>query len=116
MTEVGVIPVDWEVVEQKDVVKYINGRAFSIYEWEDIGVPVVRLQNLTQHGGDFYYTNLSLPDKQYMDKGDLIYMWSASFGPYIWWGSKAVFHYHIWKIECKPEADKYSRFLLSKTA
>jgi type I restriction enzyme S subunit len=25
-------------------------------------------------------------------------MWSASFGAYIWWGDKAIFHYHIWKI------------------
>ena len=27
-------------------------------------------------------------------------MWSATFGPYIWWGDKAIYHYHIWKVEC----------------
>lgn len=99
-TEVGLIPNDWIVLPQKDAVKYINGRAYSINEWESSGIPVVRLQNLTQRGGRFYYSNLNLPEYQYMYKGDLIFMWSASFGPYIWWGDKAIFHYHIWKIEC----------------
>lgn len=102
-TEVGLIPKDWIVLPQKDAVKYINGRAYSITEWETSGVPVVRLQNLTQRGGRFYYSNLNLPEYQYMYKGDLIFMWSASFGPYIWWGDKAIYHYHIWKIECNSK-------------
>ncbi len=106
-TEVGVIPEDWKVKKQMDIVKYINGRAYSIHEWETKGVPVVRLQNLTNKGGDFYCSQLKLPEYQYMYKGDLIYMWSASFGPYIWWGDKAIFHYHIWRIECdKVKIDK----------
>lgn len=106
-TEVGLIPEDWEVKSQNEIVKYINGRAYGLHEWEKSGVPVVRLQNLTNKGGNFYYSNLNLPDYQYMNKGDLIFMWSASFGPYIWWGDKAIFHYHIWKIECKNnKADK----------
>lgn len=102
-TEVGLIPEDWIVIPQKDAVKYINGRAYSITEWEATGIPVVRLQNLTQKGGNFYYSNLNLPEYQYMYNGDLIFMWSASFGPYIWWGDKAIFHYHIWKIECNKK-------------
>ena len=102
-TEVGVIPEDWEVQKQKNIVKYINGRAYSIHEWETSGIPVVRLQNLTNRGCNFYYSNFNLPEYQYMNKGDLIFMWSASFGPYIWWGSKAIFHYHIWKIEGRKE-------------
>jgi len=100
-TEIGIIPDEWEVKKQKEIVRYINGRAYSLHEWEKKGIPVVRLQNLTKKGGNFYYSNLNLPDYQYMNKGDLIFMWSASFGPYIWWGNKAIFHYHIWKLECK---------------
>ena len=26
-------------------------------------------------------------------------MWSATFGPVWWFGEKAIYHYHIWKIE-----------------
>jgi type I restriction enzyme S subunit len=34
-------------------------------------------------------------------------MWSATFGTHIWQGEKAIYHYHIWKIEpIKGLADK----------
>jgi type I restriction enzyme S subunit len=42
---------------------------------------------------------LELPRDKYCDQGDLLYAWSASFGPKIWDGVKSIFHYHIWKIE-----------------
>ena len=102
-TEVGVIPEDWNVRKQGDIVEFINGRAYHRHEWETSGVPVCRLQNLTGSGDSFYYSNLKLPEKQYMEFGDLIFMWSASFGPYIWKGPRAIFHYHIWKIECNQK-------------
>jgi type I restriction enzyme S subunit len=79
---------DWEEVALGDVAEIINGRAYKLSEWETSGTPVIRLQNLTQRGGDFYFSNLVLPEKQYCTKGDLLYMWSATFGPHIWWGEK----------------------------
>jgi type I restriction enzyme S subunit len=81
-----------------NIVEVINGRAYKLTEWENEGTPVIRLQNLTKQGGNFYYSNLRLPEKQYCNKGDLLFMWSASFGPHIWWGDKAIYHYHIWKM------------------
>lgn len=80
------------------IVEVTNGRAYKLAEWEREGTPVIRLQNLTKQGGHFYYSNLQLPEKQYCEKGDLLFMWSASFGPHIWWGEKAIYHYHIWKM------------------
>jgi type I restriction enzyme S subunit len=93
---------EWEVKALRQVANFINGRAYNIAEWEKSGTPVIRLQNLT--GGDeFYYSTLKLPSDQYCVDGDLLYMWSATFGPHIWRGEKAIFHYHIWKIECQQE-------------
>ena len=103
---------DWEKVTLGDVAEVINGRAYKLSEWETSGTPVIRLQNLTQRGGDFYFSNLALPEKQYCHKGDLLYMWSATFGPHIWWGEKAIFHYHIWKIEPNERIDKKFLFYL----
>ena len=102
-TELGWIPNSWEVVEQHKVAKFINGRAYKKTEWEEVGVPVIRLQNLTGTGEKYYYSNLDLPEHQYCEEGDLLYMWSATFGAKFWHGSKAIFHYHIWKIECNEE-------------
>jgi type I restriction enzyme S subunit len=99
-SEIGYIPEGWAIEEQGSVVKFINGRAYKKTEWEEEGTPVIRLQNLTGTGEKYYYSKLDLPDKNYCDSGDLLYMWSATFGAIIWEGSRAIFHYHIWKIEC----------------
>lgn len=90
----------WEEKNLGQIAEFINGRAYNITEWETRGVPVIRLQNLTGRGEDYYYSNLKLPEKQYCNYGDLLFMWSATFGAVIWKGGKAIFHYHIWKIEC----------------
>lgn len=105
-SELGEIPVGWEVVPQGAVTTFFNGRAYKLTEWEESGTPVIRLQNLTGSGDKYYYSNLALPEHQYVHKGDLLYMWSATFGPYIWWGEKAIYHYHIWKVECGERLDK----------
>ena len=46
-----------------------------------------------------YYSDLKLDPNKYIDNGDLIYAWSASFGPKIWNGGRVIFHYHIWKLK-----------------
>ncbi len=105
-SELGEIPAGWEVVPQGAVTTFFNGRAYKLTEWEEDGTPVIRLQNLTGSGDKYYYSNLVLPEHQYVHKGDLLYMWSATFGPYIWWGEKAIYHYHIWKVECGERLDR----------
>jgi type I restriction enzyme, S subunit len=91
---------DWVEVRLGDIATLINGRAYAIHEWETSGTPVIRLQNLTGRGENYYYSNLSLPEKHYCNNGDLLFMWSATFGPIIWNGARAIYHYHIWKVEC----------------
>lgn len=105
-SELGEVPAGWEVVPQGSAATFFNGRAYKLTEWEKTGTPVIRLQNLTGSGDKYYYSNLVLPEHQYVLKGDLLFMWSATFGPYIWWGDKAIYHYHIWKIECSERLDK----------
>lgn len=92
------VPDGWSIYRQGDICEFSNGRAYKLTEWEKEGIPVIRLQNLTGSGKDFYYSNLELPERQYCTQGDLLYMWSATFGPHIWKGQKAIYHYHIWKV------------------
>tara|TARA_R110001606_G_scaffold392025_1_gene560597 strand:- start:1814 stop:3028 length:1215 start_codon:yes stop_codon:yes gene_type:complete len=106
----SVIPDGWGEHRQGDVADFSNGKAYKLTEWEKVGTPVIRLQNLTGSGKNYYYSNLKLPDRQYCESGDLLYMWSATFGPHIWKGPKAIYHYHIWKITCN-ETDLTKRFL-----
>ena len=97
---------EWSAMKQGSVVRFINGRAYKKTEWEKFGIPVVRLQNLTGSGDNYYYSTLELPEEKYMKNGDLLYMWSATFGPHIWKGDRAIFHYHIWRIECSDLINK----------
>lgn len=58
----------------------------------------------------FYYSNLELDNKYYAQDGDLLYTWSATFGPHIWNGKKVIFHYHIWKIALSSQLDRHYVF------
>lgn len=99
-------PKNWDTEPLKNSINLINGRAYALHEWESSGIPVIRLQNLTGSSENYYYSNLNLPEKNYCYSGDLLYMWSATFGPYIWSGEKAIFHYHIWKLSISSRNDK----------
>ena len=89
----------WEKKKLSEVCRFINGRAYSQNELLKEGkYPVLRVGNFYTNR-DWYYSDLELPDDKYCDKGDLLYAWSASFGPRIWDGEKVIYHYHIWKVE-----------------
>lgn len=96
----NLVPDGWSIQRQGNIADFSNGKAYKLTEWEKEGTPVIRLQNLTGSGKKFYYSNMKLPDRQYCHRGDLLYMWSATFGAKIWNGEKAIYHYHIWKITC----------------
>lgn len=105
-TEIGLIPDDWEVKEFNQVVTLINGRAYSQSELLKQGkYKVLRVGNFGTND-KWYYSNLELPEKQYCNKGDLLYCWSCTYGAYIWNEDDTIYHYHIWKIQTN-NADKY---------
>ena len=88
---------NWKQIKLGDCLKLVNGRAYKQHELLSEGTPVLRIQNL--NGGiNWYYSDLELPEKNYCNKGDLLFAWSATFGPYRWNGDKAIFHYHIWNV------------------
>jgi len=95
-----VIDIDenWEMKELGEICEILNGRAYKQEELLSEGkYPVMRVGNFFSNR-DWYYSNLELEPNKYCDKGDLLYAWSASFGPRIWDGGKTIFHYHIWKL------------------
>ena len=80
----------------KEVCEVINGRAYSQPELLSDGkYRVLRVGNFFSNDS-WYYSDLELENKYYCEKGDLLYAWSASFGPHIWEEEKVIYHYHIW--------------------
>ncbi len=109
-SELGEIPVGWRIGKLRDITEVINGRAYKQTEFKEEGTPIVRIQNLTGKG-QTVYSDLTLDKDKYINKGDLIYAWSATFGPYIWRGVKSIYHYHIWKLNCFNSAFKYYLYI-----
>lgn len=101
------LPKGWSEARLGNVVNILNGRAYKKHEMLQEGTPLLRVGNLFT-SNEWYYSNLQLEPEKYIDRGDLIYAWSASFGPFIWDGSKVIYHYHIWKL------DPFSHEALSK--
>ncbi|WP_313587235.1 restriction endonuclease subunit S [Aquidulcibacter sp.] len=112
------LPKGWALAPLAELVSILNGRAYKQSELLSAGTPVLRVGNLFT-SDRWYYSTLQLDNDKYCDKGDLIFAWSASFGPFIWTGEKVIYHYHIWKLPLHSEANLSKlylyNFLLQKT-
>lgn len=85
---------------------FINGRAYSQDELLSNGkYKVLRVGNFYTNDS-WYFSDMELDEKYYANDGDLLYTWSATFGPHIWRGGKVIYHYHIWKIELSDILEK----------
>jgi len=98
--------IDWEQRKLGEMATFINGRAYSQDELLNSGkYKVLRVGNFYTNDS-WYYSDMELDDKYYAENGDLLYTWSATFGPHIWHGNKVIYHYHIWKIELSKALEK----------
>lgn len=101
----------------KDIFNVYNGRAYKKPELLDSGkYKVIRIQNL-KGGENYYYSDLELDENKYCENGDLLFSWSGtpgtSFGAFIWNNERAIYHYHIWKMEPKVDiAPGYAYWVL----
>lgn len=81
-----------------DVATYINGYAFKPEDWSDIGLPIIRIQDLTGNSYRANRYNGEYAPKYEVNDGDVLISWSASLGIYVWHGEKAVLNQHIFKV------------------
>ena len=96
----------WEQRKLGELTKFINGRAYSQDELLSDGkYKVLRVGNFYTNDA-WYYSNMELNNKYYANNGDLLYTWSATFGPHIWDGGRVIYHYHIWKLDLTQQLNK----------
>jgi len=100
-------PEGWAWCRIGQVLELINGRAYKQSELLTKGkYRVLRVGNFFTNS-NWYFSDLELEESKYCHKGDLLYAWSASFGPKIWDEDKTIFHYHIWNV-------KFNKSILEK--
>lgn len=96
-----------KMVKLGDVATYINGYAFKPEDRGKIGLPIIRIQDLTGNSYDLGFYDGMYPQKIEINNGDILISWSASLGVYIWNRSKALLNQHIFKVEFdKMDIDK----------
>lgn len=97
------LPSGWTEAAIGELCDLINGRAFKPTEWTEVGLPIVRIQNLNNPEKLFNRYNGEVRDRFLIDSGDLLFAWSGtpgtSFGAHVWNGGPAVLNQHIFKVE-----------------
>ncbi len=88
------------------VATYINGRAFKPAEWEATGLPIIRIQNLTDSSAKCNYSSAQHDERFRVQNGDLLFAWSASLGAHIWRGGDAWLNQHIFRVVPNEGIDK----------
>lgn len=106
---------NYELKTLGSVATYINGRVFKPSEWESTGLPIVRIQNLTDKNAKCHYSSAAYEEKYKIHNGDLLFAWSASLGAHIWNQNDAWLNQHIFKVIPNDNIDKlYLYYFLQK--
>ena len=85
-------------IELGKMASFINGSAFKPEEWSSDGLPIVRIQNLTQDDSPCNYYDGDTTKKIVIDNGDMLVSWSATLGVFLWSKGKALLNQHIFKV------------------
>lgn len=81
-----------------EIATYINGYPFKPEDRGTIGLPIIRIQNLTGNAYDIGFYDGDYPERIEINNGDVLISWSASLGIYIWDRGKALLNQHIFKV------------------
>jgi restriction endonuclease S subunit len=95
-------PKGWPVKRLDSTCALVNGRAFKPEEWEEAGMPIIRIQNLNDTKKSFNYTAKEIPEKFRVRRGDTLFSWSGtpgtSFGCFRWGGPEGWLNQHIFNV------------------
>lgn len=99
------LPNGWRAVTVSDICGFQNGHGFGPADWDDSGLPIIRIQNL--NGGNKYDYFSGVPEERWLVRsGQMLFAWAGtrgvSFGPTIWRGPTGVLNQHIFKVSAKP--------------
>ena len=88
----------WPVARLGDIAQFQNGRAFKPSEWSAVGLPIIRIENLTDPSAQFNRFEGLVDERHLVRDGDLLVSWSASLDAFIWNRGVGVLNQHIFKV------------------
>ena len=92
------LPSGWRWATVGDTGRYINGVAFKPADWGAEGLPIVRIQNLTNAAKPLNRTTRKVDPIYRIEFGDLLVSWSATLDAFIWDREPGLVNQHIFKV------------------
>lgn len=94
----GGIPSHWNLSKVKYIGMYLNGFAFKPDHWAEHGMPIIRIQNLSNQDAEINRTEFFPPERYRVKAGDILISWSATLDVYVWNREDAWLNQHIFKV------------------
>lgn len=112
---IGEIPEGWTRSKLKYIGNYINGFAFKPSDWSSVGLPIIRIQDLTGSSDSPNYYSGEIDKRYLVNPGDLLVSWAATIGAFRWRGDIAWLNQHIFKAQMNEAVcqKSYAYWLLS---
>src|SRR5574341_849407 len=97
------LPSGWEWVPLGHLCRLVNGRAFKEDDWGDLGLPIIRRQNLNDPTKPFNHFDGQFSPRHAVRDGDVLISWSGtpgtSFGAFLWNRGNAILNQHIYRAD-----------------
>ena len=78
------LPMGWIKVSLGNLGQYLNGAAFKPSDWTNEGIPIIRIQNLTDSNKPFNNPKKSISEELLVKNGDILVSWSATLDAWHW--------------------------------
>jgi type I restriction enzyme S subunit len=97
-------------VRLETICDLVNGRAFKPEEWEESGIPIIRIQNLNDESKPFNYTTKAISDRFLVKTNDILFSWSGtpgtSFGCFRWTRQQGWLNQHIFRVDLTDDVNE----------
>lgn len=109
------IPKDWNVGNMFDIATFTNGLACQKYPpLTEKKLPVIKIAEM--HNGytsNTNYVDESVPKKYLVERGNILFSWSATLETMIWNDENGILNQHIFKVEPVKYSKNYTYLQLS---
>ena len=97
---VGPIPEGWMGHPFAEVASFVNGFAFKPSHWGSEGRPIIKIKELKQGvvAGTPRHPAESIAEKYWVERGDLLFSWSADLGVYLWNDEPGLLNQHLFTV------------------
>src|ERR1035438_7863901 len=88
----------WKLASLAELAEYHNGVAFKPRDWGEDGLPIIRIEQITDPSAHTDRFSGPLLPINRIDDGDLIFSWSATLRAVIWADGPGALNQHLFKV------------------